>query len=456
MISIESSDVLHMRDSSFSELLDEINAKARQARMSVLFAVAALIVAGLVALATGGSGLFLCILALPAWAIGKWLDSYRRTTVLYYDLEGDAETAYCRLVGGFDGLIECAAKWHIEAGGSIQSLTAWKRNAGASHLVDRKSTSLTYELPAIINSNITPPALHVGRQVMFFFPDIVFIQSGNRVGAVHYADLNVRWQDSRFIESENVPRDAQIVGYNWQHPNKNGGPDMRFKYNKQIPVCLYESMYLSSDSGVSELLEFSRTGVVAPFVAGCRMLAALPRQRGAVAALPPVSENNPSVSTLIGEVEEEPGPSKTASLVVTAILMGMAVIYVIRTYSSNNSDIKPNNYSVNDVSKGADAKIDASVRGKGGSENLPQVKAVTKSDVVPSGQGAKGGVEQITTRYAKTAVNLREGPGSTFNVITVVQKGTKLIVIEAGGDWSRVRINEKTSGWMANSMMSDK
>src|SRR5690606_31340873 len=147
------------------------------------------------------------------------------------------------------------------SGGAVQSITAWKRNAGASHLVNRKVTTLAYNLPAVIKSNVTPPALYVGKQVMFFMPDIVLVQDGSRIGAVHYADLNVRWQDSRFIETERVPSDAKIVGHTWKHPNKSGGPDRRFKDNRQIPICLYETMHLTSSSGVNELVEFSKTGV---------------------------------------------------------------------------------------------------------------------------------------------------------------------------------------------------
>jgi Protein of unknown function (DUF4236) len=143
MIEIESGDVMHMRDGSFSELLDEINSKAAQMRMSAILAWTVVVVGALAGLASGGPGFLLCALALPGWAIGKWFDSYRRTTVLYYDLEGDAETAYGRLAQGFDGLQGCAAKWHIESGGAVQSLTAWKRNAGASHLVNRKAGDVT-------------------------------------------------------------------------------------------------------------------------------------------------------------------------------------------------------------------------------------------------------------------------------------------------------------------------
>ncbi|MFP3435632.1 hypothetical protein SB781_38380, partial [Paraburkholderia sp. SIMBA_061] len=62
---------------------------------------------------------------------------------------------------------------------------------------------------------------------------------------MNYSDLNVRWQDSRFIETEHVPGDARIVDHTWAHPNKSGGPDRRFKNNRQIPICLYEAMHFT-------------------------------------------------------------------------------------------------------------------------------------------------------------------------------------------------------------------
>jgi hypothetical protein len=82
-------------------------------------------------------------------------------------------------------------------------------------------------------------------------------------------------QDSNFIEEGSVPADAKVIGYTWKHPNKKGGPDRRFSSNYRIPVCCYEAMHLTSDSGVNELLQFSRAGVTEPFA---RALRSLPEQ----------------------------------------------------------------------------------------------------------------------------------------------------------------------------------
>ncbi|MBY5367827.1 DUF4236 domain-containing protein [Rhizobium leguminosarum] len=265
MVEVESGDVMQMRDESFAELLDEMNAKSRQARMSMILCWIGIILGAFLGLLTGGPGLVLGLVAIPGWMIGARFDSYRRSTVLFYDLEGYAETAFNQLAKGFDGLKSCAEKWHIESGGAITNLTAWKRNAGASHLIKRKATTFAYSLPAVIKSNVTPPALSVGRQIMYFFPDVVLMQDGARIGAISYGDLQLRWQDSRFIEDGAVPSDARVVDHTWKHPNKSGGPDRRFKDNRQIPICLYEAMHLQSASGVNELVEFSQTGKAAAF-----------------------------------------------------------------------------------------------------------------------------------------------------------------------------------------------
>jgi hypothetical protein len=276
MIEIESGQVEGMREEAFSELLDELNRKQAQTKMATLLPVLAGIFAAVCMLAAGQAAFLALFLLIPAYAIGKWLDSYRRSTVLFYDLDDKAMAAYQNLSSGFEQMRGCDQKWHVAAGGNIQDLTTWKRNAGASRLVDKKPTTLGYALPKVVKCNMEPPKIHVGRQIIYFFPDVALIEDGGRFGAVGYPNLGIRWQDSRFIEEGKVPKDAQIVGHTWKHPNKSGGPDRRFKANYLIPICRYETLHLRSDSGINELVEFSRTGVSQEFSAAIKMLPGQP------------------------------------------------------------------------------------------------------------------------------------------------------------------------------------
>lgn len=275
MIPITSGSVMTMQDSAFADVLQDINAKNHQIRLSFVFGMVATLCCG--ALLTNGGAIFLpsALLVLIAVALGAWLDSYKRAVVLFYDDEDVIGPIYRQFCAAFDGLISCVGKWHVQAAKPVYDLTTWKRQAGASRLVSRNSLSLGYQLPAIIKSNITPPSIQAGTKRIYFLPDMALIEEQGVFGAVAYDGLSLQSQASNFIEEQSVPRDTEVLYQTWQHPNKDGGPDRRFSSNRQLPVCRYELLHFTSTSGVNELFEFSRFGVAKPFIDAVR---SVPRQ----------------------------------------------------------------------------------------------------------------------------------------------------------------------------------
>lgn len=265
MVEIESGNVLDMADEKFSDLLKEMNSKNRKPRKSRMFLIFFLVMSGISFEIHKDTTIILLVLSALGFLVGAWLDSFQRRAVLFYDLDETALDMYERMVKAFDGLVACRGKWHVEAGGAVHDLHTWKRNAGATHIVKKKATIVGFGAPSVIATNIDPPMAQVGRQTVYFLPDVVLVVDGDKVGAVGYHDLKLRWQDSNFIETGTVPSDAKIIGQTWKHPNKKGGPDRRFANNHQIPICQYEVLHLSSPTGLNELLEFSQTGVSAIF-----------------------------------------------------------------------------------------------------------------------------------------------------------------------------------------------
>lgn len=114
----------------------------------------------------------------------------------------------------------------------------------------------------------------VGRQTLYFFPDRVFIFDSGRVGAVSYPNLQVAVSPTRFIEDARPPGDAKVVDKTWKYVNKRGGPDKRFKDNRELPVCLYEEVTLCSATGLNEVIQLSRCGPGDRFARAITMLAA--------------------------------------------------------------------------------------------------------------------------------------------------------------------------------------
>ncbi|RYE09306.1 MAG: DUF4236 domain-containing protein [Hyphomicrobiales bacterium] len=274
MIDIDSGDVMQMTDERFEDVLSELNGNGAKLRLGPTLGLIVVVVGVATMFANAIAGLSILAAAVIALRFGSWVDSYRRTTVLFYDLED--ETLFEAATRAFDDLSSSDGKWHVAAGGAVRDLTTWKRNAGASHIVDKKTTSLGYALPDVLKCNITPPFMQVGRQTIYFLPDVALVRDGKEFGAVAYRELNATWQRSNFIEEGRVPRDAIVIGHTWKHPNKSGGPDRRFSNNYEIPICEYEAMYLTSPSGLNELLEFSKRGVCGPFIHAVGRLATGP------------------------------------------------------------------------------------------------------------------------------------------------------------------------------------
>lgn len=50
--------------------------------------------------------------------------------------------------------------------------------------------------------------------------------------------IDFDYTEQRFIESEEVPKDAKVVDHAWQYSNKDKSRDQRFNDNKQLPVTL--------------------------------------------------------------------------------------------------------------------------------------------------------------------------------------------------------------------------
>lgn len=86
---------------------------------------------------------------------------------------------------------------------------------------------------------------------------MVLIKQGGKLGALTYDDFSYKFGTSSFIEDEKIPRDAAVIGQTWKYVNKSGGPDNRFKDNRQIPVCRYGTLE-AVGAGLNTIIMFSK------------------------------------------------------------------------------------------------------------------------------------------------------------------------------------------------------
>jgi hypothetical protein len=200
-----------------------------------------------------------------------------------YHFDSEMESAYQRLHDAVRQLAKCGGRWHIDARGDVYDR---KYHAGASQVVNRRRLSVSTAEPPYVKTNISTPVIFLGARTFFFFPERLLVFARDGVGAVSYEDLSVVANDKRFIEDESVPRDARVVDQTWQYVNKSGGPDRRFNDNRQLPICLYEELWLNSPSGVNEVIQVSRTGIGEQLNAALENLAEMVTKAAAQPARP--------------------------------------------------------------------------------------------------------------------------------------------------------------------------
>ncbi len=67
---------------------------------------------------------------------------------------------------------------------------------------------------------------------------------------------------------------------------------------------------------------------------------------------------------------------------------------------------------------------------------------------------------RVTERYTTVNLNLRKGAGSTFEILVVMPKGSKVTVLEEGAEWFKVRYTDKDAkvfeGYTAKQYLSEK
>ncbi len=132
-----------------------------------------------------------------------------------------------------------------------------KYSAGASSTVRRVACVAGKKAPFPFKANTPAASFKAGKETLVFLPDKLFILQKGKVGALNYSDIQTAAHTTRFVESEKVPKDASIVGSTWKYVNKSGGPDKRFKNNRELPICLYGEIELKSTSGLNTVLMFS-------------------------------------------------------------------------------------------------------------------------------------------------------------------------------------------------------
>lgn len=251
----ETKNVLELQSSSSDELLRSMNEQYRRsdrwpfalgASVFLIWAAGAVANNAYASAATPlGIGVAALCLAFVLWLY--WRDKLRRTTVLFYEPDQRTSALFETLS---EALEVASSARKVKSIATTSTYRDTKYSAGAAQGLKFGDASLRLGQVRNIVANIDVPILTTGRTTLACYPDRILAFQGNAVGAVDYGHIVAASESVQFVEHEAVPADAKIVGRTWQYVNKSGGPDRRFKDNRELPVCLYNQLNVSTRDGL--------------------------------------------------------------------------------------------------------------------------------------------------------------------------------------------------------------
>lgn len=196
-------------------------------------------------------------LFLSIFFIGVLLKIYVGTfgkVKLFYECDEKYMQAHQRRINAWKTLLASKMIWQVtQKGKTLQA----KTNAGAQTIVNRIACRINQKPPLYMRSNVEIIRVPLQKEELIFLPDQVLIRRNNKLGSIDYDQLQITGSSVQFVEDQTVPGDATITGYTWKYVNKNNTPDKRFKDNRQLPICLYEQIHLTSPSGLNVVLQCS-------------------------------------------------------------------------------------------------------------------------------------------------------------------------------------------------------
>lgn len=201
-------------------------------------------------------------LAAEVERLEAWLDATH--IEVQFDADDVAQRAYGSLIRAYEALRSCAVVWDVT---SDRDTNRVAERTTASRVVERRRVALDYSKSDLIRfGGQAMRFANANGEDILIYPGVILMQRAD--GAFALLDLRevgAESEPSRFIEDEQVPADAEVVGHTWAKANKDGSPDRRFNGNYQIPICLYGRIKLTSPTGLTEEYQFSNARAALAF-----------------------------------------------------------------------------------------------------------------------------------------------------------------------------------------------
>lgn len=231
-------------DRSVAEIVDQINKRVKSPYYSLYCGIA-----GIALFYINGVLGFLVLLVAAALYP---LDIRRKTTPLRYEFADDySERRFLDGIAIFSNLATTHKTWRLKSQVRVED---WKRNAGSNSKLVRQQARVGKRSPNLIKTNIEVWGIDAGSIKFYLLPDRLFVFQDGVYSAIAYDELETGLKDLDYVEQDGLPKDATVVGQTWKYVRRDGGPDRRFKNNRQLPIVNYPIVVFMTDSLTAYLI----------------------------------------------------------------------------------------------------------------------------------------------------------------------------------------------------------
>ncbi|MFE3262258.1 hypothetical protein [Nocardia sp. NPDC059229] len=244
------------------ELVDQLRAASRHQALWPWATVTVAVMAGIATASTASWPAIVALVAgVPAIALVWRWDRKQAAVTAIYEVDGPVAQWFSALVEGYRAVVDLGGAWRVETTTTVAGTYGYKVSGGAEATIGRKPLARSLTAPQMLTTNIAVPTIAHDRHALLFLPDRILIRHRDHWSDTDYRHLRVQCTRERVIEPERPPHDGTQVDTTWQYVNVGGGPDRRYRHNRQLPIMNYGHLTLNTATGLSWVINCSRPEV---------------------------------------------------------------------------------------------------------------------------------------------------------------------------------------------------
>ena len=178
-------------------------------------------------------------------------------------IDGNVEAGFGTLNHAFSEVQQSEKIWDITTSQMVDRVA---QRTEANHTVERKPVKFGKSRLDIVRCDYESLHLQNANGAdLYIFPLFIVMRDENDIALIDLRDVDLQFSLSKFIEEEEVPVDAEIIGQTWAKANKDGSRDKRFANNYQIPILKYGQIHLKTAQGLNEVYTVSNADALFEF-----------------------------------------------------------------------------------------------------------------------------------------------------------------------------------------------